>query len=151
MNFCGFGDKTMQCRDIREKISAFIDEELTSWEYREVAKHLDICLQCQAEYRKLLLVKVIAREIGRRVPRRVSGVEFSLERVVRTFRLRKALWIAVILVSLFVTIFLVLGWQRSLLDEQILSPNHFVFLGDDVLSKTQVRVETLELVTGEYR
>ncbi|MEN3184940.1 MAG: zf-HC2 domain-containing protein [Atribacterota bacterium] len=141
----------MQCRDVRQKISAFIDEELAPWEYHEVARHLDTCLRCQVEYRKLLLVKVIAREIGRGVPGKFPEVEFSLECVARTFRLRKALWIVAIFVSLLVAIFLMLGWQRSLLDEQILSPNHFVVLGDDVLSKTQVKVETLELVTGEYR
>ncbi len=140
----------MQCHEVSQKISAFVDEELPPWEYREVARHLEICSRCRAEYRAFALIKVVAREIGKVTPKKIPERGVSLEHVMRVLRFRKTLWVIAILFGLLVGIFLILGWQRSLLDEQILNPNHLSAFSEDVLTRTQVRVETLELVTGEY-
>ncbi|MEN3202153.1 MAG: zf-HC2 domain-containing protein [Atribacterota bacterium] len=140
----------MQCHEVSQKISAFVDEELPLWEYREVARHLEICSRCRAEYRAFALIKVMAREIGKVTPKKIPERRVSLEHVMRVLRFRKTLWVIAILFGLLVGIFLILGWQRSLLDEQILNPNHLSAFSEDVLTRTQVRVETLELVTGEY-
>lgn len=150
-SFYGFGDEAMQCREVSQKISAFVDEELSPWEYREVARHLEICSRCRAEYKAFALVKVMAREIGKVTPRKIPEGGFSLEHVVRVLRFRRTLWVIAILFGLLVGIFLISEWQRSLLDEYILNPNHFSAFSEDVLTRTQVRVETLELVTSEYR
>lgn len=141
----------MRCQEVRQRISAFLDQELTPLEYREVEEHLTACSRCREEYRKLALVKAMAQKLGRATPRAVPSVEFSLERATRALRLRRIVLVALLLLGFCVAVLFLLGWQRSLLDEQILNPDHFAALGEDVLSRTKVRVETLELVTSEYR
>lgn len=141
----------MRCRDVSGKLSAFLDEELSAWEYREVARHLEACTSCRMEYEKLSAVRRAVRELGKVVPREIPGTGFSLNRAMHTLRFRGILWAAVILFGLLATIFLVLGWQRSSLDERILEPEHFAAFTEDVLTRTRVRVETIELVSGDYR
>ncbi|MCS7242446.1 anti-sigma factor family protein [Candidatus Caldatribacterium sp.] len=141
----------MECREVNQRISAFLDEELPPWEHREVANHLAICSRCRKEYEKFFLVKVVTQEIGKAVPRRVSETRFSLDPAARVFCFRKAFWVVVFLLGLFVAIFSVLEWQRSLLDERILDPDHFTVLSGNVVVGTPIKVETVELVASEYR
>ncbi|MBC7218300.1 MAG: zf-HC2 domain-containing protein [Candidatus Caldatribacterium sp.] len=151
MSSFSFGDEAMRCRDVSRRLSAFLDRELPAWEYREVARHLGVCLRCRREYEKLSAVKTMVQRVGQMVPSAVPGVAFPFGSTVRTFRLRKALLALVFLFGLFVAILLVLGWQRSSLDEEILSPDQLTAFSRDVLTQTKVRVETIELVTGDYR
>jgi anti-sigma factor RsiW len=46
----------MRCVDIRKKLSAYIDEELSLRERRLIKKHLELCRHCAEEEKQLLLL-----------------------------------------------------------------------------------------------
>jgi predicted anti-sigma-YlaC factor YlaD len=150
-SFLGFGDENMRCREVVRKLSAFLDEELSREEYLKVQRHLEVCALCRKEYEKFALVRAVARKLGDITPRIVPEEGFSLERALRSMRRGRVLWALVAVLGLFVAFLVFWGWQRASLDEQILDVEHFAAFSEDVLTRSTVRVETLEFLAGEYR
>lgn len=54
----------MSCDNFEEKISAFVDKELSPSETVSVARHIETCAQCHREVRLLGKMKSVARGIA---------------------------------------------------------------------------------------
>lgn len=151
MDFWSYGNKGMVCRDVLRKLSSFLDGELSLEEKRSIDEHLRTCPSCTKECRKLALVKGLVKKLGEVVPRMRTEQSFSLEWAIRSMHFRKILWTLVALLSLSVAVFLFLGWQRTTLKQHLIDTEYFTALTEDVLTRTRVRVQALELVAGEYK
>ena len=49
----------MKCRDIQEKLSAYIDEELNPDQFENVTQHLSHCLECSSALKDLQRVDTV--------------------------------------------------------------------------------------------
>ncbi len=47
----------MNCNHVQNMLSAFIDDELSAQEKRELRHHLFLCSECHSEYQNLLMIK----------------------------------------------------------------------------------------------
>lgn len=54
----------MDCNDVRKKLSAYLDDELSFKERELVEKHLGLCSSCADEKRSLLLISALMDEIA---------------------------------------------------------------------------------------
>src|SRR5512143_3149903 len=61
---------TMECRDIRETISAWVDGEASPGEAASVREHLASCERCRALERQMRALGAGVRKIQERVPDR---------------------------------------------------------------------------------
>jgi predicted anti-sigma-YlaC factor YlaD len=141
----------MKCWEVQRKISSLLDEELLREEKEEVVRHLAECSLCGREYEKLSLIRNLSRKIGKVTPERHRGA-FSWERAKKVLRFRRILWtfLAVFLVSL--TLFVLLGWRRSLKEGRILNIERFTVLTQDIPEKGErAKVQAVELSFGEQR
>lgn len=68
----------MLCRFCRERLSAYLDSELSDHERIEVQSHLECCAACQTEYRALRETKHALASLGARVSRE------EIERLLQT-------------------------------------------------------------------
>lgn len=68
----------MSCRYCRERLSAFLDAELSTEELQQVQAHLDACASCNTEYRALSETKCALASLGARVSRE------EIERLLQT-------------------------------------------------------------------
>ena len=68
----------MSCRFCRERLSAYLDSELSDPEKTEVQSHLECCAACQVEYRALRETKQALASLGARVSRE------EIERLLQT-------------------------------------------------------------------
>ena len=68
----------MSCRFCRERLSAYLDSELSDHEKTEVQSHLECCAACQGEYRTLRETKQALASLGARVSRE------EIERLLQT-------------------------------------------------------------------
>lgn len=77
----------MKCEDIKEKISAFIDNEIDAKEVAPLLSHLESCYQCRQEYLELLALqkemkhldiplpgKEWYEEFQQKMPRKITGI-----------------------------------------------------------------------------
>ncbi|MGQ9621887.1 MAG: zf-HC2 domain-containing protein [Candidatus Caldatribacteriaceae bacterium] len=139
----------MKCWEVQRKISSLLDEELLQEEKEEVVRHLAECSLCGREYEKLSLIRNLSREIGKVTPERHKEV-FSWERVKKVLRFRRILWafLAIFLVSF--TLFVLLGWRRSLEEERILNIERFTVLTQGISEKGErAKVQAVEISFDE--
>ncbi len=68
----------MSCRFCRQRLSAYLDSELSDHEKTEVQSHLECCAACQVEYRALRDTKQALASLGGRVSRE------EIERLLQT-------------------------------------------------------------------
>jgi len=54
----------MYCNDVRKKLSAYLDDELSFKERELVEKHLGLCSSCADEKKSLLLISSLMDEIA---------------------------------------------------------------------------------------
>lgn len=54
----------MDCNNIRNKLSAYLDDELSFRDRELVEKHLDLCPACAGEKKSLLLLSTLMDEIA---------------------------------------------------------------------------------------
>lgn len=55
----------MNCNHVQNSLSAFIDNELSAEEKRELRHHLFLCSECHTEYQNLLTVKSCLNNLNR--------------------------------------------------------------------------------------
>jgi anti-sigma factor RsiW len=53
----------MDCTNIRKKLSAYLDDELSSREREHVERHINVCPECAGEKKSLLLISSLMDEI----------------------------------------------------------------------------------------
>lgn len=67
----------MRCERVREKLSAFVDGELSENEHRGIASHLESCESCFREYEELKKLEVLLSNLER-----VDAPSYLWERIV---------------------------------------------------------------------
>lgn len=55
----------MNCNRVQNLLSAFIDEELSPQDKRELRRHLFLCSECHSEYQNLLTIKECLNNLNR--------------------------------------------------------------------------------------
>lgn len=55
----------MNCNRVQNLLSAFIDEELSAQDKRELRRHLFLCSECHSEYQNLLMIKNCLNNLNR--------------------------------------------------------------------------------------
>ncbi|NLJ37729.1 MAG: hypothetical protein GX432_03080 [Candidatus Atribacteria bacterium] len=55
----------MECERIRKLLSAYLDNELSEEERKEVRRHLFVCSQCELEFKKIRSMKGLISQFGR--------------------------------------------------------------------------------------
>jgi predicted anti-sigma-YlaC factor YlaD len=104
----------MDCREVQEKLSLYIDEEVLPQEKQTIEEHLLSCFSCQREMKKLLAIKrllhTMDRALEKRYPRKIA---MELQAVSKRERFRELI-LVFLLSGVAVVSLLVVGLWREL-------------------------------------
>lgn len=93
----------MACEQIRERLSAWLDGELTAEESRQVAAHLEVCADCSRELSLLERLDAALGTLAAPVPNRLP------ERVLDRLQPRRRYWWQSLAMAASLVIGIVLG------------------------------------------
>jgi predicted anti-sigma-YlaC factor YlaD len=109
----------MDCNDVRKKMSAYLDDELSFKDRELVERHLDMCPSCADEKKSLLLISSLMDEIAAEdvspffAERIIAGLKADNDKSYKLRFLRPALVCLGIILVLFAGIFEFHKWAGS--------------------------------------
>jgi anti-sigma factor RsiW len=82
----------MECRDIRERLSAWLDRELPPEEHELIAAHLEGCTGCRRELAQLRVLETALGELAAAPPPRVAEQVLARLQAQQGQRSRRPWW-----------------------------------------------------------